>query len=190
MRTGSVLFNRPRCQRQIVTSHRWRGAPASVRMRSAAVQNQFLATAGLGLFVVVRGDSKPARHACCRNEVQAKLQEGYGKRMQSRQEGRCGRLLGVNTTLRPRFGAHHSTSLALTCHLSTAAFHLSLVTLHLSKGRKKRKLLLPFLICIWSGIRDSNSRPIPWQGIALPTELIPRVQLTACSPTLLGQLQR
>ncbi len=26
----------------------------------------------------------------------------------------------------------------------------------------------------WSGIRDSNSRPIPWQGIALPTELIPR----------------
>ena len=28
---------------------------------------------------------------------------------------------------------------------------------------------------IWSGIRDSNSRPIPWQGIALPTELIPRV---------------
>ena len=30
---------------------------------------------------------------------------------------------------------------------------------------------LPFKI--WSGIRDSNSRPIPWQGIALPTELIP-----------------
>ncbi len=28
-------------------------------------------------------------------------------------------------------------------------------------------------INIWSGIRDSNSRPIPWQGIALPTELIP-----------------
>ncbi len=27
---------------------------------------------------------------------------------------------------------------------------------------------------IWSGIRGSNSRPIPWQGIALPTELIPR----------------
>ena len=26
----------------------------------------------------------------------------------------------------------------------------------------------------WSGIRDSNSRPIPWQGIALPTELIPQ----------------
>ena len=26
----------------------------------------------------------------------------------------------------------------------------------------------------WSGKRDSNSRPIPWQGIALPAELFPR----------------
>jgi hypothetical protein len=29
----------------------------------------------------------------------------------------------------------------------------------------------------WSGIRDSNSRPQPWQGCALPTELIPHVTL-------------
>ena len=29
----------------------------------------------------------------------------------------------------------------------------------------------------WSGIRDSNSRPRPWQGRALPTELIPRCVL-------------
>ena len=28
---------------------------------------------------------------------------------------------------------------------------------------------------IWSGKRGSNSRPIPWQGIALPTELFPRL---------------
>ena len=27
---------------------------------------------------------------------------------------------------------------------------------------------------IWSGIRGSNSRPHPWQGCALPTELFPR----------------
>ena len=27
---------------------------------------------------------------------------------------------------------------------------------------------------IWSGRRDSNSRPQPWQGCALPTELLPR----------------
>ena len=29
-------------------------------------------------------------------------------------------------------------------------------------------------LAIWSGKRGSNSRPIPWQGIALPTELFPR----------------
>jgi hypothetical protein len=28
---------------------------------------------------------------------------------------------------------------------------------------------------IWSGKRGSNSRPIPWQGIALPTELFPHI---------------
>lgn len=27
---------------------------------------------------------------------------------------------------------------------------------------------------VWSGKRDSNSRPQPWQGCALPTELFPR----------------
>ena len=26
----------------------------------------------------------------------------------------------------------------------------------------------------WSGKRDSNSRPQPWQGCALPTELFPQ----------------
>ena len=28
---------------------------------------------------------------------------------------------------------------------------------------------------IWSGKRGSNSRPIPWQGIALPTEQFPHM---------------
>ena len=28
----------------------------------------------------------------------------------------------------------------------------------------------------WSGKRDSNSRPQPWQGCALPTELFPRIE--------------
>ncbi len=27
----------------------------------------------------------------------------------------------------------------------------------------------------WSGKRDSNSRPQPWQGCALPTELLPHI---------------
>ena len=46
---------------------------------------------------------------------------------------------------------------------------------------KKRKLTLPFLrkdvgtsFQIWSGKRGSNSRPQPWQGCALPTELFPQ----------------
>src|SRR5688572_12309930 len=33
---------------------------------------------------------------------------------------------------------------------------------------------LPFSLGIWSGKRGSNSRPQPWQGCALPTELFPR----------------
>ncbi len=31
------------------------------------------------------------------------------------------------------------------------------------------------LMGFWSGKRDSNSRPQPWQGCALPTELFPRL---------------
>ncbi len=31
--------------------------------------------------------------------------------------------------------------------------------------------------CKWSGQRDSNSRPRPWQGRALPTELCPHLLL-------------
>ncbi len=33
---------------------------------------------------------------------------------------------------------------------------------------------------IWSGKRDSNSRPRPWQGRALPTELFPH-RVDACA---------
>jgi hypothetical protein len=36
---------------------------------------------------------------------------------------------------------------------------------------KKADYKIGFLI--WSGKRDSNSRPRPWQGRALPTELFP-----------------
>ena len=42
--------------------------------------------------------------------------------------------------------------------------------------RKKGKRLTyrrPFSPGIWSGKRGSNSRPQPWQGCALPTELFP-----------------
>ena len=51
------------------------------------------------------------------------------------------------------------------------------------RSKKKGKPRLPFLLnkeadflasSIWSGKRGSNSRPQPWQGCALPTELFPR----------------
>src|SRR5690348_5630354 len=35
---------------------------------------------------------------------------------------------------------------------------------------------------IWSGKRDSNSRPRPWQGRALPTELFPREPVMITQP--------
>ena len=38
---------------------------------------------------------------------------------------------------------------------------------------KKGSLPLPFFLEFWSGRRVSNSRPQPWQGCALPTELLP-----------------
>jgi hypothetical protein len=41
------------------------------------------------------------------------------------------------------------------------------------------------LFQIWSGKRDSNSRPRPWQGRALPTELFPRSEaILAIYPSL------
>src|SRR3546814_5156931 len=39
---------------------------------------------------------------------------------------------------------------------------------------KNKTPALPGFCQIWSGKRDSNSRPRPWQGRALPTELFPR----------------
>jgi hypothetical protein len=38
----------------------------------------------------------------------------------------------------------------------------------------------------WSGRRGSNSRPQPWQGCALPTELLPHCHLLASLRTLLS----
>ena len=49
-------------------------------------------------------------------------------------------------------------------------------------GGKKGSLGFPFFV--WSGKRVSNSRPQPWQGCALPTELFPR------EPSIIGQFVR
>ena len=37
--------------------------------------------------------------------------------------------------------------------------------------------------CFWSGRRGSNSRPQPWQGCALPTELLPHFSVWDCKGT-------
>ena len=41
------------------------------------------------------------------------------------------------------------------------------------KAKQKGERQSPFPLNAWSGKRVSNSRPQPWQGCALPTELFP-----------------
>ena len=48
-----------------------------------------------------------------------------------------------------------------------------LIFLRYIKEKEPSKRALEFSIEIWSGKRDSNPRPLPWQGNALPTELFP-----------------
>ncbi len=47
-----------------------------------------------------------------------------------------------------------------------------LLTHHVTEEQKGKHDAFPRM---WSGKRGSNSRPIPWQGIALPAELFPHV---------------
>lgn len=46
------------------------------------------------------------------------------------------------------------------------------LTCNVQNKTKKRKVGLKK----WSGKRDSNPRPLPWQGNALPTELFPQYE--------------
>ena len=45
------------------------------------------------------------------------------------------------------------------------------------------RYFVPFYLDSWSGKRDSNSRPQPWQGCALPTELFPHCRFRSGSAT-------
>ena len=59
----------------------------------------------------------------------------------------------------------------------TRDLNLGKVALYqLSYSRMERDSTL-FSETVWSGRRVSNSRPQPWQGCALPTELLPRQKL-------------
>ena len=48
-----------------------------------------------------------------------------------------------------------------------------------TKGEPNR-----FSLCCWSGKRDSDPRPQPWQGCALPTELFPHDVSETCASGL------
>ena len=64
--------------------------------------------------------------------------------------------------------------------------------LHAFRHAHLKRARLPFRhLGIMSGKRDSNSRPRPWQGRALPTELFPRHCLSAgCQPAWLSSAQQ
>ena len=51
-------------------------------------------------------------------------------------------------------------------------------------GQKREAYASP--LSVWSGKRDSNSRPRPWQGRALPAELFPRGSTIVCTQLLLS----
>ena len=65
----------------------------------------------------------------------------------------------------------------------------SVVTGTETRAPPRKKGSLSFPLEIWSGKRVSNSRPQPWQGCALPTELFPhfanQALLTQCHLTSL-----
>ena len=48
--------------------------------------------------------------------------------------------------------------------------------LYHNQRTKKEEVQDFFFLCLWSGLRDSNSLPSPWQGDALPDELNPQLQ--------------
>lgn len=48
----------------------------------------------------------------------------------------------------------------------------------------KKRLPIRSLGEVWSGKRDSNPRPLPWQGNALPAELFPRIILDKSTRSL------
>jgi hypothetical protein len=60
-----------------------------------------------------------------------------------------------------------------TAHATKRNMQSEWLTFHPRKQKAHRNGRAWCIETIWSGKRGSNSRPIPWQGIALPTELFP-----------------
>ena len=87
-------------------------------------------------------------------------------------------------SLPPQSSASTNSAISPLCSLSQNSFGLCPEqdsNLHVSQHSHLKRARLPFRhlgiyrLLPMSGKRGSNSRPQPWQGCALPTELFPRV---------------
>jgi hypothetical protein len=81
---------------------------------------------------------------------------------------------------RSRTGLDGFAIRCITALLSRQGLRVSHRAASSTGGTQKREAGASLFLRVWSGIRDSNSRPIPWQGIALPTELIPHRTRLSC----------
>ena len=110
---------------------------------------------------------------------------GGGGRNRTGVHGFAGRCM---TTLPPRRNQKGKTKLRrrLTLRLPQPELHFWPHDLQVKPSRR-HGFVFPG---IWSGKGVSNSRPQPWQGCALPTELFPRfVRKIIGQPALLWQLE-
>ena len=96
------------------------------------------------------------------------FRSGAGKTDQARRITDLGRVFKAK-----KIGILSSTEAK--CPVSTNV-HAGWLSTWLDTGRETGQTVRPdpCLCAIWSGRRDSNSRPSPWQGDALPAEPLPR----------------
>src|SRR5258706_11779225 len=104
--------------------------------------------------------------AAGKRESETAVEVGGGGRNRTGVHGFAGRCM---TTLPPRRGARGLFQLRIASRrLSWAAEN--------QKGKTAAARFPPW--AFWSGKGGSNSRPQPWQGCALPTELFPHKKRT------------
>ena len=86
----------------------------------------------------------------------------YGADYETRSARFCARRHAPDRRTVPR------TVLCFATVFSSLSYH--------NQRTKKEEVRDFFFLCLWSGLRDSNSLPSPWQGDALPDELNPQLQ--------------
>ena len=83
---------------------------------------------------------------------------------------------GQNPVSVNRVSEQRQTLLFTNTHTDTQFFHQRIIKLT-NKKRKSANKKLPQRERVWSGRPGSNRPPRPWQGRALPNELLPPVNL-------------